>query len=205
MENPYIGINLRDWYIQKQVMDLLNMPYRQQIKRWRLKHRPTKIQICGWTYFLRTDVNRIILETNATTFKQQLNWQARFIEQRAYDIDLTVWLPGCWLFQHYWPHEKNHLLNLTRYRTALPSIRTKFAYRDTWQRAYYNKHDIDRWLHVANTMSTDTYLRLIKSVEPSVLKALFQAKIISMDKDWEDTSPHYIMELFNKLDKIESC
>lgn len=147
-----MGINLKDYYSQKQVMTLLEFEWRMQVVRWRERHSIKFILICDKPFYLRSSVDgyfqRYIDEGVLSVF---------IFEERRYkferpNLDLDEWLPRCQALELF-GHNAEYMYAISGVRTAMPMIRTRRAYGQNW----FYRPDLERM----KKMVEDDQLRLL--------------------------------------------
>lgn len=118
------NINLRDWYSQNQVFNLLGFRYRQQLKRFLADHPEIfSITICGRPFYLRSTVDAYLADLVRKGTLNPFDIEKKKIQQVAYDISTDEWLPRCLAIQLFeqdsrrlYDKAEKHLFQLVRTR-----------------------------------------------------------------------------------------
>lgn len=134
-----MGINLHDYYSQRQVMKMLGLPFRQQIKRWRKENRPRTIIICGKRFYYYRDVEDYLHKLADRGFINRYKLIELQVKTMRYFLDLDEWVPRCLALER-WPYSHEALYEATKSRSSLPLIRTRIVYGQM----FFNIADMDR-------------------------------------------------------------
>ena len=126
-------MNLWDYYTQGQVIALIGISHREQIKRWlaacATAGYPVNVTyLCGKPMYLRDDIDANITRLYITP-NPLLKWEfakKRFNMVRQ-DVDLDVWLAPCEAMK-LWPYGRTYLYLQTTMTTGMPNIRTKIVH-----------------------------------------------------------------------------
>jgi len=118
-------INLKDFYSQQQVMALLGMKYRMQVKRWREDCAVPHIDICKKPYYFRTDVDNYLAQLVKSGQLNPFDIEIKKLKQVTYDISLDEYLPRCMALKliklgktSLYNKSEKHIFGLIKHRKA---------------------------------------------------------------------------------------
>ena len=134
-----MGINLHDYYSQKQVMKMLGLRFRQQIKRWRDENNPRSIIICGKRFYYYRDVDNYLHKLADAGLIDRYEVIKLQVKTIRYALDLDEWVPRC-LAVERWPYSYETLYEHTKGHSPIPLIRTRTVYG----KLFFNVKDIDK-------------------------------------------------------------
>jgi hypothetical protein len=118
--------NLKNWYSQREAFNILNIKYRQQIKRLKDKEGFLTMELCGKPFYLRRSIDSYMEELVKKTGDINIRWQFEKKKLRIphYDIDLDEWKPPCEILDMF-PYSHEALYALSEIRTNMPMFRIK--------------------------------------------------------------------------------
>lgn len=118
--------NLKNWYSQREAFKILNIKFRQQIKRLKNKEDFITMELCGKPFYLRRSVDSYMENLIKQTGDMSLRWEFEKKKLRIphYDIDLDEWKPPCEILTMF-PYSHEILYAVSDIRTRMPMFRTR--------------------------------------------------------------------------------
>ena len=98
-QGSMLDINLRDFYIQQQAMEVLKFPQHQRMRihRWARKYKIPTVKLCKFLLYPRHEVNQFARTKYATRLNSEtiFDVESRILKQIKYDISTKDWIPAC--------------------------------------------------------------------------------------------------------------
>ena len=157
-------MNLKDYYSQQQVMSLLSMKYREQIKRWRNENNIYFELLCSKPFYPRSIVDAYLSQLVQKGSLNPFDVELMKIKQIGYDLDTSEWMPRC---------EALDLINQGKsslYKKAQKRIFQQIRTRKAYGFLFFNREDLVDFLREEMSIEEVVAKREYVGVEVTIPK-----------------------------------